>query len=129
MAADYKIPGGWAVFAGVILLIVGSLNFMFGLAGILNDEVLTVGGQGVIIWDFETWGWIHLVVGAIMVLVSLGLFATQEWAAVLAIIFAAISAIAQIGLITAFPLWSILIIILDVLVIYNLTREPWKTVS
>ncbi len=126
MAADYKIPGGWAVFAAVILLIVGSLNFMFGMAGILNDQVVTVGGQGVIIWDFETWGWIHLVVGAIMVLVSLGLFATREWAAVLAIIFAAISAIAQIGLITAFPLWSILIIVLDVLVIYNLTRAPWK---
>ena len=126
MAADYKIPGGWAVFAAVILLIVGSLNFMFGLAGILNDQVVTVGGQGVIIWDYETWGWIHLVVGAIMVLVSLGLFATREWAVVLAIIFAAISAIAQIGLITAFPLWSILIIVLDVLVIYNLTRAPWK---
>jgi hypothetical protein len=114
-------PSGWAAFAGVILFITGWLNFFYGLAGILNDEVVTVQGRGVMIWDFTAWGWIHLILGVIMVLAAGGLFTGQTWARGVAVVFATLNAIAQIGLITAFPLFSILIIVLDVLVIYNLT--------
>lgn len=116
-------PSGWAAFAGVILFVVGVFNILYGLAALLNDSqvLVTNGYDGVLIWNLTTWGWIHLVIGAIMVAVSIGLFAVKEWARVIAVIFCVLSAIAHIGLITAFPLWSILIIVLDVLVIYNLT--------
>ena len=116
-------PTGWAAFAGIILCIAGSLNFFYGLGGILNDEVVTVQGRGVIIWDFTAWGWIHLILGVLMVLVGLGLLTAQGWARVGGVIFATINAIAQIGVITAFPLWSITIIALDVIVIYQLTAN------
>jgi hypothetical protein len=116
-------PTGWAVFAGVILFMAGFLNFFYGLGGVLNDEVVTVQGRGVIIWDFTAWGWIHLILGVIMVLTAAGLLAAQGWARGFAVIFATLNAIAQIGLITAFPLWSILIIALDVIVIYQLTAR------
>ncbi len=117
-------PTGWAVFAGVILLMVGFLNFFYGLAGILNDDVVTVGGSGgVIVWDFTAWGWIHLILGVIMTLTACGLFVAASWSRWTAVFFATVNAIAQIGLITAFPLWSILVIALDVLVIYNLTTR------
>ena len=118
-------PSGWAAFAGVILFITGWLNFFYGLAGILNDEVVTVQGRGVVIWDFTAWGWIHLILGVIMILAAGGLFTGQTWARGVAVLFATLNAIAQIGLITAFPLFSILIITLDVLVIYHLTAG-WK---
>jgi hypothetical protein len=114
-------PSGWAAFAGVILFITGWLNFFYGLAGILNDEVVTVQGRGVVIWDFTAWGWIHLILGVILILAAGGLFTGQTWARGVAVVFATLNAIAQIGLITAFPLFSILIITLDVLVIYHLT--------
>jgi hypothetical protein len=119
-------PSGWAAFAGVILFMAGWLNFFYGLAGILNDDVVTVQGRGVVIWDFTAWGWIHLIIGVIMILTAGGLFTGQTWARGMAVLFATINAIAQIGLITAFPLFSILIIALDVLVIYHLTAgwEP-----
>lgn len=116
-------PSGWAAFAGVILFVIGVFNVLYGLAALLNDSqvLVTNGYDGVIIWNLTTWGWIHLVIGAVMVATSIGLFTVKEWARVIAIIFCVLSAIAHIGLITAFPLWSILIIVLDVLVIYNLT--------
>jgi hypothetical protein len=116
-------PTGWAVFAGVVLFIAGFLNFFYGLAAIVNDDVITVGGRGAIIWNLTAWGWIHLLLGIAMVLVSYGLFAAQEWGRAGGVIFATINAIAQIGLITAFPLWSILIIALDIIVIYQLTSR------
>jgi hypothetical protein len=124
-------PSGWAAFAGVVLFIGGSLNFFYGLAGILNDEVVTVQGRGVVIWDFTAWGWVHLILGVIMVLAAAGLFTGATWARAAAVFFASLNAIAQFGLITAFPLLSILIIALDVLVIYYLTAgwEPGPRAS
>jgi hypothetical protein len=117
--------GGWAMFAAIVLLIVGTLNALLGLAAILNGDVLAVGGGEVIIWSFTAWGWIHFLVGLAMVLTGAGLLAMQEWARWAAVFFAALSAILQVGVITAFPLWSVLVIALDVVVIYQLT-ERWE---
>jgi hypothetical protein len=118
-------PTGWAVFAGVILVILGSLNFFWGLAGILEDENLIVGGEGVIIVDLTAWGWASMILGAIQVVVGFGLFAAQGWARWAGVLFAALAAIGQIGIVTAFPIWSFIVILLSVLVIYNLTAR-WE---
>jgi hypothetical protein len=121
-------PGGWASFAAVVLFMVGMLNFFWGLAGVLNSDVLTVGGTEVMLWSLTAWGWIHLLVGVLMVLTAVGLFAMQEWARWTAVFFAALNAIVQIAVITAFPIWSLLIIALNVIVIYQLT-ERWTAAS
>jgi hypothetical protein len=118
-------PTGWAVFAGFILLMVGFLDLLYGLAAILNDDVVVVGGRGAIIADLTTWGWIHLVLGAILVLTSFGLFTAQGWARWTAVFFATVNAIAQIGVFTYAPLWAFILILLDVLIIYNLTAR-WE---
>src|SRR5215210_1691350 len=96
--------------------------------GILNGDVLTVDGGEVTIWPLTAWGWIHLIVGLLMTLAAGGLMAMQDWARWTAVFFAALNAIIQIGVITAFPTWSLLVIALDVLVIYQLT-ERWTAVS
>jgi hypothetical protein len=119
--ATSRGPSGWAAFAGVILFVVGSFNVIYGLAAGLNDAVITVGGEGAIIWDIEAWGWIHFGLGILLIATAIGLFLVETWARVVAVILAALQALAQVVLITAFPLFSILIIILDVAVIYNLT--------
>lgn len=118
-------PTGWTLFAGALLLIVGSLNALYGLAGILNDDVVIVGGEGVIIADVTTWGWIHLILGSIVAATGLGLFSGAEWARMTAVFFVAINAIAQVVWFPAAPLWAFLIIILDVTIIYQLTAR-WE---
>ena len=118
-------PTGWAVFAGVILVMLGFLNFFWGLAGILEDENLIVGGEGVIIVDLTAWGWASLILGVVQVAVGFGLFAAEGWARWAGVFFAALAAIAQIGIVTAFPIWSLIVILLSVLVIYNLTAR-WE---
>jgi hypothetical protein len=122
---EERQPTGWTVFAGVLLFIVGSLDALWGLAGILNDEIVFVGGQGVIIADVTTWGWIHLILGSIVASTGLGLFAGADWARLAAIFFVAINAVAQIVWFPAAPLWAFLMIILDVTIIYQLTAR-WE---
>lgn len=118
-------PTGWTVFAGALMLIVGSLDALWGLAAILNDDVVFVGGQGVIIADVTMWGWVHLILGSIVAVSGLGLFAGAEWARFTAIFFVTINAVAQIVWFPAAPLWAFLIILLDVTIIYQLTAR-WE---
>jgi hypothetical protein len=118
---ENREASGWAIFAGIIIFVVGCFNVIYGLAAILNDTVIANTPNGVLIADFTTWGWVTLLIGALLILTALGLFATQGWARWTAVVLATLNAIAQVGLITVFPLWSILIITLDVLIIYNLT--------
>jgi hypothetical protein len=120
---EERQPTGWTVFAGVILLIVGSLDALYGLAAILNDEIVIVGGNGVILADVTTWGWVHLILGSIVALTGLGLFAAVSAARWAAVFFVSISAIAQIVWFPAAPLWAFLMIILDITIIYQLSAR------
>ena len=114
-------PSGWTVFTGMILLVVGSLNALYGLAAILNDEVVVVGGHGVIWADITLWGWIHFLLGLAVAGTGLMLFTGNPAARGLAIVFVAVNAVAQIVWFPAAPLWALMIVILDVILIYQLT--------
>ena len=112
---------GWAIFAGVVLITLGFLNFFWGLAAILEEGNLIVGGNGVIVVDLTAWGWAALIVGIIQVMIGFGLFSKSEMARWGGIFFASLAAIGQIGIVTAFPIWSIIVIALSILVVYNLS--------
>jgi len=114
------LPNGWVLFAGIVLIINGCLAIMFGLAAVLNDQVVRVGGEGVTIADFTAWGWITMGIGALMTITGIGLVLGNRIARWAGVTFAVISALAQFGTISAFPLWSLLVIALDIIVIYQL---------
>jgi len=114
---------GWVIFAGMIMVIVGFLNFFYGLAAIVNDEVVVVGGHGAIIADLTAWGWVTLILAVILVLTGFGLFAGAEWARVVGVVVVALNAIEQVWIFPAAPLWAFIVILLDVLIIYNLTAR------
>jgi hypothetical protein len=124
-ASTRKDDSGWAAFAGVILFVVGSLNALWGLGGILNSDVVVVGGHGAILADITTWGWVHLILGVVIAVTGAGLLmgkTTARWAAVF---FVAVNAILQIVWFPAAPLWAFLMIILDVVILYELTAR-WQ---
>lgn len=116
---------GWAAFAGVVMLMVGSLDALWGLAGVLNDEIVLVGGEGAIIADISTWGWVHLVLGSLVALTGAGLLAGNSAARWFGVVIVAINAVAQIVWFPAAPLWTFLIVLLDVMIIYQLTAR-WE---
>jgi hypothetical protein len=122
---EERQPTGWTVFAGALMLIVGSLDALWGLAAILNDDVVVIGGEGVLIADVTLWGWVHLILGSIVAITGLGLFAAAESARFAAIFFIAINAVTQIVWFPAAPLWAFLLILLDVAIIYQLTAR-WE---
>jgi hypothetical protein len=120
-------PTGWTVFAGMVLVIVGFLDALWGLAAILNDQVVFVGngGQGVMVADVTTWGWVHLILGTIVALTGMALFTGNTTARWLAVFFVTVEAILQIVYFPLAPLWAFLMIILSVTIIYQLTAR-WE---
>lgn len=111
----------WIAFAGVMMVILGSLDVIWGLAAILNDDVVVVGGHGALILDLTTWGWVQLILGVVVGLTGLGLIVGNEAARVLGIFLLAVNAILQVVWFPAAPLWAFLMIVLDVVIIYQLT--------
>lgn len=112
---------GWIAFAGVMMVMLGCLDAIWGLAAILNDEIVVVGGHGALILDITTWGWLQLILGAVVGLTGLGLIVGYEAARVVGIFLLALNAILQIVWFPAAPLWAFLMIVLDVVIIYQLT--------
>jgi len=122
-ASTGRGDSGWAAFAGIVMFIVGSLDALWGLGGILNDDVVVVGGQGALIADITTWGWVHLLIGSAVALTGLGLLMGSGVSRWLAIILVAINTVSQIVWFPAAPLWAFLMIILNVTILYQLTAR------
>jgi len=117
---------GWAVggivFAASILTLIGVFQIIAGLVAVFNDEFFVVTRNYTFDLDVTAWGWIHLIIGVLMVVVGMGLFGRRSWAGVTAIMLAMLSAIMNFFFIPYYPLWSIVVIALDVWVIWALTR-------
>ena len=120
---------GWIVFAAFVLVIVGALDILQGFVGILKDEYVVATPKGLAIVDVTTWGWLTLLWGVLLVLIGLGLLGGAGWARWFAIIGVAVNAIGQIAFMAnypqAYPLWNILIVTLNILVLYALTAR-WQ---
>jgi hypothetical protein len=112
---------GWAIFAGIVLFLVGVFQASAGLVALFNDDVYLVSTDRLAVtFDYTTWGWIHLILGSLVATAGIAIFKGQVWGRAVGVVLAGLSAFANLMFITAFPLWSILIIAMDVLVIYAL---------
>jgi hypothetical protein len=110
---------GWVVFGAIMMIVSGTFDVIWGIVGLVRDQVFVVGPQGNLIsLDYTTWGVINLIVGAVVVFAGVALFTASMFARVLAIIVAVLSAVENLLVIGAYPVWSTIIIALDVLVIY-----------
>jgi hypothetical protein len=116
-------PTGWVIFAGVMMVMIGFLNFFYGLAAVVNDDVVVVGGHGAIIADLTTWGWVTMLLAVVLVLTGAGLLTGAGWARWVGILVVAINAVEQVWIFPAAPLWAFIVILLDVIIIYNLTAR------
>ena len=113
---------GWGLFAGAIILISGVFGVVQGFVGLIAPDTYYVKTSGsLFMFDVQGWAWWTLIIGVLLVLTALALFAGQTWARVVAIILAALSAIGNLLQVPAQPWWSLILIGVDLLVIYALT--------
>jgi len=110
---------GWITFAGVLLMLMGVMNFIGGIAAI-DDANFYTHSAHYQFGSLNTWGWIILITGGVQVLAALGIWARNQFARWLGVGFASLNALAQLFMLPAFPLWSLAIFAVDILIIYGL---------
>jgi hypothetical protein len=117
-------PDHWvvsmAIFAGVMMLITGLFNGIEGLVALFRNEVYVVAPEYIFAFDLTTWGWVHLLVAILVAAAGVGVMSGRLWARLIGIAFALLSMIANFLFIPYYPVWSLLIITLDVFVIWAL---------
>ncbi|MFE0749282.1 hypothetical protein [Gordonia sp. NPDC058843] len=119
------IAAGTSIGAAIILTVLGVIQLAQGIAAVAEDEVFVRGVEYVYKLDFTTWGWIHVVLGVVMVIVGVALMTGATWARFTAIVIAGLSIIANFLWLPYYPWWSILIIALDIVVIWAVsTWQP-----
>ena len=112
----------WVNFAGLMLVLVGFFHGIQGLVALFREEVYVVGRRGLVLdVGFTTWGWAHLVWGVVAILVGSSLLAGKMWARIIATIVAMTSAVASLAFLPAYPVWSALMIGVDVLIVWAIT--------
>jgi hypothetical protein len=113
---------GWVAFAGVLMVIIGSLDFFEGLIAIIRDDYYVLSKGQLIVFDLTTWGWITLVWGVIVVLAGFGLLSGANWGRWLAIFAASLNFFVQLGFLgsAAYPLWALTTLALTLVVLYAL---------
>jgi hypothetical protein len=112
---------GWVVFAAFMMIMVGCFQAIEGLVALFDDGWYHVTQNGLLVEaDYTVWGWTHLLLGALLIVAGVGVLAGNILARVVAIVLAALSALVNLAFLEAYPIWGVIIIVIDVLVIYAL---------
>lgn len=119
---------GWAFFGAFIMALLGFFQALLGLVALFDDSYFTLRANNlVVLTNYTAWGWVHLIAGAVAVAAGLGVVLSgRAWSRYTAMVVAGLSAIVNLGFISASPVWSTIVIALDVVVIYALAVHGWE---
>lgn len=113
--------GGASLFAGAVMMLSGPLSILMGASGIAADNLFAASLYAYR-FDLTAWGWIHIIVGLALVIGGMGVVTNQSWGRGVGAAAAGISLITQFMFVPYYPLWALPMMVLDLLVIFALTR-------
>ena len=117
-------PSGWAIgwtaFAGIMMILMGGWWIFSGLVGILEDEFYVVTQDWILSFDATTWGWVHLILGIVILLAGFFLFTGALWARIVGVIVALFAGLAAFAWMPYYPIWAIIFIVVSIAVIWAL---------
>lgn len=116
---EYERGYGWVIFAGIMIMIAGTLNFIYGIAAI-SESSFYVANTHFVVSNLNTWGWVVMLFGILQFCAAMGIWAQQNWARWVGVVVAAGNSIIQLIFIPAYPLLALSIFTLDILVVYGL---------
>jgi hypothetical protein len=120
---------GGAIFAAVMMMIIGLFHIFEGLTAIIRDRFFVATPNYLLNFNITGWGWIHLITGAVLVIAGFAVLSGRLWARMIGILVVALSAIANFLFIPFYPFWSLLMIALDVFVIWSLAAYSRRTAA
>jgi hypothetical protein len=118
---------GWTMFAAFLMVFGGALAIFQGIAAIAKDDVFVTTRNYSFEYSVSGWGWIHLFLGIVVVLAGFALFGNALWARMLAVLLAGLSMVANFVWLPHYPLWSIVLIAIDIAIIWAVCTGPQRS--
>jgi hypothetical protein len=119
---------GWTYFAAALMIFGGTMAILQGIAGIANDDLLVVTRNYAFKLNTTGWGWVHLILGVLILIAGMAVFGGAVWARTVGVVLAGLAMLANFMWIPYYPFWAIVLIAIDAFVIWALcavsTREP-----
>lgn len=113
---------GWVLFAGTMLALLATLNFIDGVAAVSNSTFFTANAKFVLS-DLNTWGWVLIGISVLQLLLAFGIWARVKGLRWIGVGIASLNAVIQLMFMPAYPFWSLCLFTLDILVIYGLVAH------
>ncbi|RTL69629.1 MAG: hypothetical protein EKK42_05825 [Pseudonocardiaceae bacterium] len=121
--AESSAQKGLVLFGGLMMILCGVYHALSGVSAILKDQVYLTTPNYTFEFDLTAWGWVHLILGVILIATGIAVVRGVTWGAIVGIALAGLSLIANFMFLPHYPLWSILIIAIDVAIIYALVAR------
>jgi hypothetical protein len=113
---------GWVAFAGTMMVLLGTFHVIEGIVALFRDQYFLVGDTGLTVHvSYTTWGWVHILGGIVVAAAGVFVFTGKVWARTVGVVVAFLSALVNLAFLASYPVWSALMIVIDVLVIWALT--------
>lgn len=113
---------GWIMFGSMMMILLGSFHMVAGFVALFQEEYFLVGPNGLMVnVDYTSWGWTHLIGGAVVIATGIAVLFGQMWARIVGVGIAMLSALVNLAFVAAYPVWSVAMIAFDVVVIWALT--------
>ena len=127
--ASKSFWAGWVGFAGLLMVVIGGIDFFQGLIAIIRGKYYVLTPSQIIVFDLTTWGWITLIWGIILALTGAALVSGAGWARWLTIVIASLNFFVQLGFVggTQYPLWALTAMAMNIVVLNALTVR-WSDV-
>jgi len=112
---------GWVFFAATLMLLVGFYEIIVGVVALFDDGFFLVTNDGTLTSvNYTTWGFVHMLLGVAAVVSGFGVMLGQTWARVVGVVMAVVSVLSNVAFLAAYPIWSVTIIVVDIIAIYAL---------
>ena len=120
--ASKSFYAGWVWFAGMLMIVIGSLDFFQGLIAVIRDKYYVLAPNQIIVFDMTTWGWVMMIWGIVVAFAGFGLFTAASWARWFTIVVASLNFLAQLSFIGSYQytLWALTVIAMNIIVLYSL---------
>ncbi|MDK0518128.1 hypothetical protein [Streptomyces sp. ML-6] len=124
-SSNHPFRIGWAAFAAVLMIFGGAMMIFEGIAAIAKDDVFVVARDYLFRFNLTGWGWIHLILGIVILIAGCALFTGAAWARVVGIVIAGLSALANFLWLPHYPFWALVLVAINVFIIWALCA-PYK---
>lgn len=101
-------------------MVSGVVQAIYGLGTLLKNDFLLVTANHAVVVNVTAWGWVHLIAGLLLVAAGYSVINGNAFGRIVAVIFTAMALVANISYVSAYPIWTLMLIVVDVLVLYAL---------